>query len=222
MTGSGWRLLVFLSFTLLTLALRAQMVADQSAARQAVGTGSPDVPVSPQPMSRLAWPPQPQSSGAAGQAPAIRGTIAFPQIVRAAGIIFSGKVTSVGPPGGGAASSPANAYSTAITFQVESAIRGTVAGQSLTIHEWSALWTKDKWRYRVGEHVFLFLYPPSRLGLTSPVAAGVGKFAIDSQGRIALNALNIAPLAQDPIIGGRQIVPYTDFVEAIRRAGGLR
>src|SRR5579863_3131849 len=157
MTGSCWRLLVFLSLISSAPALHAQWAgADRSSTLQAIGTRSPDVLVSGQPMSRLAWPPQPQPSGAAWQDPAIHGTIAFPQIVRAAGIIFSGKVTSVGATGGGAASSPGSAYSTAITFQVESAIRGTVAGQSLTIHEWSGLWTKDKRRYRVGEHVFLF------------------------------------------------------------------
>jgi hypothetical protein len=41
-------------------------------------------------------------------------------------------------------------------------------GQVLTVHEWAGLWSSGK-RYCVGERVFLFLYPPGKLGLTSVV-----------------------------------------------------
>ena len=152
--------------------------------------------------------------------PVARGTIAFPQIVHAAGIIFSGRVTFVGRADGRAHLSPGPTnVATAVTFLVERAIRGTTTGDSLTIHEWSGLWTgKEKQRYRVGERVFLFLYSPSKLGLTSPVGGGVGRFSIDTQGRIAMSTQNASALAADPVIGGKKVVPYNDFIRAVGRA----
>jgi hypothetical protein len=51
--------------------------------------------------------------------------------------------------------------------------------------------------------VLLFLYSPSKLGLTSPVAGGIGKFAVDAQGRIVMNAVQAATVAVDAGIGGK-------------------
>jgi len=135
-------------------------------------------------------------------------------LVRAAGIIFSGRVTSIEH---SASSSRPDPASTTITFQVEYAIRGTAAGQSLTIHEWAGLWSSGE-RYRVGERVLLFLYSPSKLGLTSPVAGAMGRFTMNSQGQIVMSALHIANLAADPILGGRNLVPHAEFVRAVRRS----
>jgi hypothetical protein len=144
------------------------------------------------------------------------GTTISPQVIDAAGIIFSGRVTFVGHSGSFFSN---DAVSTTVVFQVEHAIRGTSTGQTLTIHEWSGLWARGE-RYRVGEGVLLFLYPPSKLGLTSPVGGAMGRFSIDPQGRIAINAQNAATFAADPLIGGRSIVPYADFARAVQRAGG--
>lgn len=141
----------------------------------------------------------------------------FQQLVRAAGIIFSGRVTSVGR----TSSSSRRQASTAVTFKVERALRGASPGQSLTIHEWAGLWTSGE-RYHVGEHVLLFLYSPSKLGLTSPVAGALGKFGVDSQGRIMMNAQQAATLAADPVLagktGGETVVPYAAFIQAVHRS----
>ncbi len=135
-------------------------------------------------------------------------------MTRAAGIIFSGRVTSIRH----IPSSPGlHAASAAVTFQVEHAIRGASPGQNLTIHEWAGLWRAGE-RYRVGERVLLFLYPPGKLGLTSPVSGAMGRFAMDSQGKILMGAQHIRTLAADPILGGRIAVPYTDFALAVRRS----
>src|SRR5580704_10050907 len=80
----------------------------------------------------------------------------FGQLVRAAGIIFSGRVTSIGQSVSFSRPDPA---STIVTFQVEHAIRGALPGQNLTIHEWAGLCSNGE-RYRVGERVLLFLYSP--------------------------------------------------------------
>ena len=98
-------------------------------------------------------------------------------------------------------------------------MRGASAGQSLTIHEWAGLWSGGE-RYRVGERVLLFLYSPGKLGLTSPVAGSLGRFAIDSRGRIVMSAQHVAALAAEPVLGGKTVVPYADFALAVRRSGG--
>jgi hypothetical protein len=108
------------------------------------------------------------------------------------------------------------AASTIVTFQVEHALRGAMAGQTLTIREWAGLWHRGE-RYRVGERVFLFLYPVSKLGFTSPVGGAVGRFAMDGRERIVMNSQNLLFLAKEPSIQGRALVPYADFLEAVGR-----
>lgn len=140
----------------------------------------------------------------------------FQQLVRSAGMIFSGRVTSVG----NAASYPGNdhtATSVTITFQVEHAMRGILPNQIVTIHEWAGLWSRGE-RYRLGERVLLFLYGPSKLGLTSPVAGPMGRFALDSQDRIVMSGAHMAGFSGNPILRGRPIVSYVDFAQAVRNA----
>jgi hypothetical protein len=233
MTGIGWRLLaVFFLILVAPTFLRGQEAAEgRLPFLAAISTASPmplrySAPIAP------VWIPPPglPRTYPAGRYPVVRypagrypvapGTRIFPQLVRAAGIIFSGRVISIGrapsPPGQARAS-------TTITFQVEHAMRGASPGKNLTIHEWAGLWTSGE-RYRVGEHVLLFLYSPGKLGLTSPVAGAMGRFATDSQGRIVLSARQVAALADDPILsgklGGKTVIPYADFIQAIRRSGG--
>jgi hypothetical protein len=142
--------------------------------------------------------------------------LVFEQLVRAAGIIFSGRVRSIGQ---SASSSSSGSPPTFVTFQVEHAIRGALPGQNLTIHEWAGLRFGGE-RYRVGERVLLFLYSPGKLGLTSPVAGALGRFSVNSQGQIVMSAQHVAALAADPMLGGKTVVPYADFALAVRRSGG--
>jgi hypothetical protein len=142
--------------------------------------------------------------------PVSPGTITSPQMMKAAGIIFSGRVTSVGH----AAPTGEGTGSTVVTFQVEHAVRGTSSGQSLTIREWSGLWARGE-RYRVGENVLLFLYPPSKLGLTSPVGGALGRFPIDPRGRVLLSPQHQAIFVEDPVIARRAVVPLLDFVKTL-------
>jgi hypothetical protein len=58
-------------------------------------------------------------------------------------------------------------------------------------------------RYRLCERVLLFLYPPSKLGLTSCVAGSVGRFTIDAQGRILLSAQHLSAFRSSPILRGK-------------------
>lgn len=104
-----------------------------------------------------------------------------------------------------------------ITFHIDKGYRGVRTGQTFSIHEWAGLWESGE-RYRPGERVMLFLYPPSKLGLTSPVPNG--RFPVDSGGQV------VVPSARPPSIPlpthgqqppGLRINPQ-DFGLALRRA----
>jgi hypothetical protein len=207
MAGSCWRLLAFVSLSIVVVPVFL-FSQDWAANRMSGVAGSPLF------AERLA---NPEPIGVSPKNPTFPGTNGLLEITRAAGIIFSGHVTSVGR-----APSAGRAYaSTSITFQVEHPMRGTKAGESLTIHEWSGLWTRGE-HYRVGERVLLFLYPPSRLGLTSPVAGIGGRFAVDPHGRVLINAQNRAALSADPLSTARTAIPYADFARAVLRTDGER
>jgi len=102
------------------------------------------------------------------------------QLSRKSGYIFSGTVLSVKKL---APSSPTAVATVQVTFQVSEAVRGVRAGQQLKIREWGGLWNAGQ-QYRPGEKVFLYLYPPSKLGLTSTVAGSGGRFGIDNYGDV--------------------------------------
>lgn len=140
------------------------------------------------------------SGAALAQSSLMAGFAAVPNLsplTRSSGYIFSGTVTTVGRT---AATGIAGDVATMqITFRVEQAIRGVRAGQILTIREWAGLWEAGE-RYHPGERVMLFLYPPSRLGLTSPVGGSQGRFPIDRSGRVMLPPGGITvPAAAAPI-----------------------
>jgi hypothetical protein len=136
------------------------------------------------------------------------------RLVSAAGIIFSGTVIRIEP------SSRANSQTVstvAITFHVENALRGSTSGRELTIYEWAGVWSSGQ-RYRVGERVFVFLYPRSKLGLTSSVAGPIGRFAVDTRGTLVLSPQHISVLRRHPVLGGKSRVSLSDFAVAVRQA----
>jgi hypothetical protein len=139
----------------------------------------------------------------------------FPRLARAAGSIFSGTVTTIRRQ---TVSQGEAVETVAITFRVENAIRGATPGQDLTILQWIGLWSSGQ-RYRVGERVLLFLYPTSKLGLTSCVAGAMGRFTIDAGGHVLLSAQHLSAFREDPVLGGKSRVRFSDFALAVRQAG---
>jgi hypothetical protein len=143
-------------------------------------------------------------------------------LAQKSGYVFDGRVLSIRhiPPGG-----PYSVATVQVTFRVHRAFQGVRAGQTLVIREWSGLWESGQ-RYRVGERVLLFLYPRSKLGLTSPVGGAYGRFPVDGSGNIVLEPSRIAGLQLDRIlrVGGlrttsRQIlINPRAFHRAYRRA----
>jgi hypothetical protein len=220
MARGRWRLLFAVSLIFVaSVFLRGQ---DSAADRSPALTPIPDPTPAPlrfsPPARPILTPPvlSPPGPYPVGRYPNVPGTSIFPQLVRAAGIIFSGRVVSIGQ----AAPSPRPDHAfTTVTFQIEHAMRGVSQARELTIHEWAGLSTNGP-RYYVGEHVLLFLYSPGKLGLTSPVAGAMGRFAMDSRGEIVMTPQHVATLTSDPILGGKTLVPYADFAEAVRRSSG--
>jgi hypothetical protein len=189
-------LALLLSFLLLPLSILSGQ-SDHS-------TPAPDFAFVPGPVQPPSRPiiPTPQFSTPFG----------LSQLTRAAGTIFSGTVTSIVP-------SPATREHTietlAITFHVENAIRGATPGTDFTFRQWIGLWSAGQ-RYRVGERVLLFLYPPSKLGLTSCVAAPVGRFSMNASGKVTLTGQQIGAFRADPILSGKSRISFSDFASAVQ------
>ena len=136
-------------------------------------------------------------------------------LTRSSGYIFAGTVKSVeraAPKGNGVAT-------VLINFHVDQAMRGVRIGQTLAIREWAGLWESGE-RYRPGERVLLFLYPPSKLGLTSPVGGPMGRFRIDPSGRVIVNPGRIGVRSRRPAIAapfqGRTRVSPRELVRFFR------
>lgn len=112
-------------------------------------------------------------------------------LARNSGYIFDGTVLSVERV---AEADPGGLGSVQITFRIEQAIRGVRNGQALTIREWGGLWNAGE-RYRSGERLLLFLYRPSKVGLTSPVGGPLGRFAVDLGGNVIFDNARLAALS---------------------------
>lgn len=147
--------------------------------------------------------------------PGLRERPAFPEMVRAAGMIFSATVKAVERRLAGDGQSVGTVV---VTLHVERAIRGATPGEDLTISEWIGLWAGGQ-RYRIGERVLLFLYPRSKLGLTSWVGGALGRFNVDAWGRVMLSAQHLRAFEKDPVVGGRSRVAFSDLALAVRHAG---
>lgn len=142
--------------------------------------------------------------------------LTFQQLILNAGYVFEGTVVSVQEP----QSAAGEAKAIQISFRVVRGVRGVQAGQIFTIREWAGLWNVGE-RYRPGQKVVLFLYRPSRLGLTSPVGGPLGRFGVDATGQIMLNeaqnALFSGQDTQAPVVKRPLRIPPAKFFQNIRR-----
>ena len=182
----------------------SDLVSDSAFAPQHVVQSPSAGPIHPWPISL--WPHR----------PAAPATFDLPLLARSAGMIFSATVTGIArrPASGGQA-----IETVAITFHVQNVIRGATPGEDLTITQWIGLWSSGQ-RYRMGERALLFLYPPSKLGLTSCVGGPMGRFSLDPLGRVLLSAQQLSAFRRDPVLGGKSRVSFRDFALAVRQATG--
>jgi hypothetical protein len=102
------------------------------------------------------------------------------ELSRSAGMIFSGTLLGIdAQPAGMGRPLPL----VLTQFRVDRAIAGVRAGEVLAIREWAGAWSMSRPMGR-GQRFLIFLYPTSRLGLTSPVGGRLGQVVLDSGGEI--------------------------------------
>ncbi len=75
-----------------------------------------------------------------------------------------------------------------LSFRVDEAIAGVEQGQVFSIREWAGASSRQRPMGK-GQHFLMFLYPPSRLGLTSPVDGSMGQIAL---GTTSINVVQLA------------------------------
>ena len=114
------------------------------------------------------------------------------QLSRRAGMIFAGTVlTAATKTAATDRAVPVATPAVQLSFRVDEAIAGVKRGQVLSIHEWAGAWSMHRPMSK-GQHILIFLYPPSRLGLTSPVGGSLGQVALDPSGK------NVSEYMQKP------------------------
>jgi hypothetical protein len=113
------------------------------------------------------------------------------QLSRRAGMIFAGSVLSAAAPGGPIQTASESGFkfndrprqgatpTVELIFRVDRAIAGVETGQEITIHEWTGAWAMHR-PIHSGQHILIFLYKPSRLGLSSPVGGSRGLIDLDT------------------------------------------
>ena len=111
------------------------------------------------------------------------------KLSRRAGLIFTGTVLSSQMQ---SARTDRPIPSLALRFRVDHAIAGVTSGETLTIHEWIGARSLHP-PMRPGDRLLLFLYPPSSLGLTSPIGGAQGQIQLDATGK------NVARV-QSPVV----------------------
>lgn len=117
-----------------------------------------------------------------------------------------------------------------LRFRIDSPIAGVKSGQILTIREWAGASSRQP-ALRSGDRVLLLLYPPSRLGLTSPVGGAQGQVRLDStdenipepsrqsKSRLESDEDSQAARAASTV---RRRIPVSQLERAIRDARGER
>ncbi len=118
------------------------------------------------------------------------------QLSRAAGMVFAGTVLGAAQP----ATQNQVVPTIEVKFRVDRAIAGVHQGEVLTIREWAAAWSRQR-ELRPGQRVLLFLYPPSRLGLTSPVGGPLGQIELSGKGE------TVVPPAPVAAVSSRSALP---------------
>ena len=149
------------------------------------------------------------------------------ELSRRAGMIFAGTVlttatqTVTAQTAATDRSVPSVVSAVQLSFRVDHPIAGVEQGQVLTIREWAGAWSMHRPMCR-GQHILIFLYPPSRLGLTSPVGGPLGQVALDASGKNVAEhePKSVAPIGSScsrlPAAGGS--VSVVQLERAIRSA----
>jgi len=197
----------------LAVSVSAQVRAQTEAQRRSIQNSNPTDTHKPPIQSRRSTPrPQPPSD----DTPSLLSPVLLATLQRSAGSIFRGTVLSeqwLKP------TRSDEMETLLVTFRIDDAFRGVRKGRTFSIREWSGLWQSGD-RYRVGERVLLFLYPPSRIGLTSPVGGRFERFDIDDRETVGFHGSHgrfpARPLDREPAGRNQGRIRYRELARAIR------
>jgi hypothetical protein len=162
------------------------------------------------------WLPGPAIAESSAQE-ALQVPLSLRPLIQRSGYIFAGTVLAVEH----VVPLPNEMPIVRVTFHIDEAIRGVQQGQTLTIREWARLWNSSE-QYHRGEQVLLFLYPISKLGLTSPVGGRSGRFQLTPGGGISgqesrfVIRRNKSSPGEDA--SAERHLPTRVFLQALRRA----
>lgn len=136
------------------------------------------------------------------------------QLTRPAGYIFAGRVQAVRyvPP-----TARSQVATIQITFRVEQGLKGVRSGRTFIMREWAGASDAGR-RYRAGERMVLFLYPTSKLGLTSPVGGERGRFVLDRRGQVLLGMERAELFHETSERGARDRIRLREFMRGVRAA----
>jgi hypothetical protein len=121
----------------------------------------------------------------------VQDRIHWEKLSHPAGVIFAGTVVRIER----FASESGEPAMVKVSFRVDEPVRGCDAGQTILLQEWAELWVSRN-RYREGQHVLIFLYPPSDTGLSSPVAGDLGKIELGPQNLLRFTPQQVRFLSQ--------------------------
>ncbi len=200
-----WRMAaLFVTLPMVAQSGQAQAAGGVPAANPAVRTEHTP-PRRPQEMKGVPRPEQDRQAPAQSSDPAPRNAGIAPQktaedvlaeLVKGAGVIFVGQVYAIRVPegqtnpgtSGGLHSSSPNVVE--VEFRVDQGVRGPSVGDPYVLRESEDQWRSDQSRLPLHQRAIVFLYPPDKQGLSSPVGGTVGIIPRENNDQVDLTGLH--------------------------------
>ncbi|MGI8772304.1 MAG: hypothetical protein ACR2JE_12805 [Acidobacteriaceae bacterium] len=151
------------------------------------------------------------------------------ELVKSAGVIFVGQVyairmpegeTNPGTKGGLHSSRP---HVVEIEFRVDQGVRGPSVGDPFVLRESEDRWHKDASQFTLHQSAIVFLYPPDKDGLSSPVGGAIGVIPKENENQVDLTRLHAlvegAPASGAAASGSSMTTTTEPAAKAVPSAG---
>jgi hypothetical protein len=140
-------------------------------------------------------PPQSGGPQSGGLAPQKTAEEVLAELVKRAGVIFAGQVYAIRMPEGEANPGTSGGLPSSrphvveIEFRVDQGVRGSSIGEPFVLRESEEEWRKGP-QFTPHERAIVFLYPPDKDGLSSPVGGEVGVLPRGDEDQVDLTPLH--------------------------------
>ena len=150
----------------------------------------------PEPNAQQASQGSDNPSRSGGLAPQKTAQDVLAELVKSAGVIFVGQVYAIrmpegeanpGTKGGLHSSRP---HVVEIEFRVDQGVRGPSVGDPFVLRESEDQWHKDASQFTLHQSAIVFLYPPDKDGLSSPVGGAIGVIPKETENQVDLTRLH--------------------------------